>query len=66
MWSYMVRGHHPKYTAPIVDKARVTTRLSKEVTNKLSKAKTAAKKNFIKNNISATATIIKSSANLAQ
>lgn len=54
MWSYAVRGHHPKYTAPIVDKARVSTRLSKEVTNKLLLSKTKAKKNFVKNNISAT------------
>jgi outer membrane receptor for monomeric catechols len=54
MWSYLVRGSHPKYTAPIVDRGRVTTRLSKVVLNKLVKAKVAAKKNFIKSNISAT------------
>lgn len=54
MWSYQVKGHHPRYTAPIVDKAQVNTRLSKEVSDAMQRQKTAARKNFIKTNISAT------------
>lgn len=26
-WSYLVKGTHPKYTAPVVEKAKVATRL---------------------------------------
>ena len=25
-WSYLVKGTHPKYTAPVVDKPKVATR----------------------------------------
>jgi len=59
MWSYAVRGNMPKYTAPIVDKARVNTRLSREVQEQLKSAHSkTGKKNFIKTNISATKSYI--------
>jgi len=51
-WSYLVKGTHPKYTAPIVDKAKVNTRLAKEMQLQLSQSKNQARrKNFIRKNI---------------
>merc|ERR1711862_1059326 len=34
-WSYLVRGTHPKYRAPVADKPKVATRLSKDVQMRL-------------------------------
>jgi len=51
-WSYLVRGTHPKYSAPVVDKSKITTRLSKSVQDHM--AATSAlrrRKNFIRENI---------------
>ncbi|CAD7936763.1 unnamed protein product [Amoebophrya sp. A120] len=53
MWSYMVKGLHPKYIAPVVDKPRVSTRLSRDLASQLGH-RNEKKKNFIKTNISAT------------
>merc|ERR1711953_934069 len=51
-WSYLVRGTHPKYSAPVADKPKVGTRLSKDVQNALAKAQAKRKrKNFIRDNI---------------
>lgn len=53
MWSYVVKGMHPKYSAPVVDKAKVSTRISKELQQQLMHTR-SRKKNFIRTNISAT------------
>merc|ERR1719229_2124975 len=51
-WSYLVRGTHPKYSAPVADKPKVITRLSKEAQQELQKnAQTRRRKNFIKENM---------------
>lgn len=51
-WSYIVKGTHPKYTAPVADKPTVETRLSKEVLQKQAVAHAnRRKKNFIRNNM---------------
>jgi len=50
-WSYQVRGTHPKYSAPVADKPKVATRLSKEVQQELAKATSKRKKNFIRDNM---------------
>jgi len=56
-WSYLVKGTHPKYTAPVVDKAKVNTRLAKDVQLQLTQSRTQAKrKNFIRKNIAMTLT----------
>eukprot|EP00927_Polykrikos_kofoidii_P033789 TRINITY_DN28631_c0_g1_i1.p1 TRINITY_DN28631_c0_g1~~TRINITY_DN28631_c0_g1_i1.p1 ORF type:complete len:1661 (+),score=302.97 TRINITY_DN28631_c0_g1_i1:478-4983(+) len=55
-WSYMVRGTHPKYTAPVVDKPRVATRLSKDMQQKMATAQASRRrKNFIRDNMQAPA-----------
>jgi len=55
-WSYLVRGTHPKYSAPVADKPRVVTKLSKDVQNQMAQAQAQRrKKNFIRDNISGTA-----------
>merc|ERR1712107_262259 len=52
-WSYLVRGTHPKYTAPIVDKPKVATRLTKEVQQQMQQNQQARKnKNLIRENMS--------------
>jgi hypothetical protein len=52
-WSYLVKGTHPKYSAPVADKAKVVTRLSKDVHQKSKDAAAERrKKNFIRDNIS--------------
>jgi len=51
-WSYLVRGTHPKYTAPVADKPKVATRISKDVAQELQKnAQARRKKNFIRDNM---------------
>lgn len=50
-WSYLVKGTHPKYTAPVVEKAKVATRLTKEMEMQLAKASQSRRKNFIKENM---------------
>jgi hypothetical protein len=51
-WSYLIKGTHPKYSAPIADKPTVETRLSKEVLQKQAAAQASRrKKNFIRNNM---------------
>lgn len=51
-WSYLVRGTHPKYSAPVADKPKVSTRLSKEHQEALAKAThQRKKKNFIRDNM---------------
>ncbi|CAK9109555.1 unnamed protein product [Durusdinium trenchii] len=47
-WSYLVKGTHPKYTAPVVEKPKVATRLTKEMEMQLAKASQSRRKNFIK------------------
>merc|ERR1719229_1914927 len=55
-WSYLVRGTHPKYSAPVADKPKVATRLSKEHQEALAKAHSQRrKKNFIRENMATTA-----------
>jgi len=55
MWSFLVRGYHPKYQAPVCDTAKVDTRISNELARKLNHSKTGStQKNFIRSNISAT------------
>jgi hypothetical protein len=54
-WSYLVRGTHPKYSAPVADKPKVATRLSKEHQEALAKAHSQRRrKNFIRENMSST------------
>eukprot|EP00931_Biecheleriopsis_adriatica_P036216 TRINITY_DN2086_c0_g1_i7.p1 TRINITY_DN2086_c0_g1~~TRINITY_DN2086_c0_g1_i7.p1 ORF type:complete len:2928 (-),score=554.29 TRINITY_DN2086_c0_g1_i7:9-8792(-) len=51
-WSYMVKGTHPKYTAPVIDKPKVATRLSQDMQKELAKATSQRRrKNFIKDNM---------------
>merc|ERR1740121_1579087 len=51
-WSYLVRGTHPKYSAPVADKPKVATRHSKEVLQEMAKNQQARKKkNFIRDNM---------------
>jgi len=51
-WSYAVRGAHPKYSAPVADKPKVATRLSKDMQQELAKATSQRrKKNFIQKNM---------------
>jgi len=51
-WSYLVRGTHPKYSAPVADKPKVATRHSKEVLQEMQKNQQARKKkNFIRDNM---------------
>jgi len=51
-WSYLVKGTHPKYSAPVADKAKVITRLSKDVQQSVSQAAAIRKKkNFIRDNM---------------
>lgn len=50
-WSYLVKGTHPKYTAPVVEKPKVATRLTKEMEMQLAKASQSRRKNFIKENM---------------
>jgi hypothetical protein len=53
-WSYRVRGTHPKYTAPVADKAKVTTRLSKDVQQHMAQSQAVRRgKNFIRDNMQA-------------
>jgi len=52
-WSYLVKGTHPKYSAPVADKAKVITRLSRDVQQTVSQAAAIRrKKNFIRDNMS--------------
>lgn len=58
-WSYKVRGTHPKYSAPVADKAKVTTRLPKEVQQVMAQAQAARRgKNFIRDNMQAKSTAL--------
>lgn len=57
MWSYVVKGTHPKYEAPVVDKPRVNTRISRELREQLG-GRGKQRKNFIKTNISATKSLM--------
>mmetsp|Transcript_20679 Transcript_20679/g.39293 ORF Transcript_20679/g.39293 Transcript_20679/m.39293 type:complete len:2902 (+) Transcript_20679:155-8860(+) len=51
-WSYLVRGTHPKYSAPVADRPKVVTRLSKDVQQRSSEATaTRRKRNFIRDNM---------------
>jgi hypothetical protein len=51
-WSYLVKGTHPKYSAPVADKAKVVTRLSRDVQQTVSQAAAIRrKKNFIRDNM---------------
>jgi len=51
-WSYLVKGTHPKYAAPVADKAKVVTRLSKDVQQSVAHAASIRKKkNFIRDNM---------------
>lgn len=51
-WSYLVKGTHPKYSAPVADKPKVATRLSKDMQQELAKATSQRRrKNFIKENL---------------
>jgi len=51
-WSYLVRGTHPKYSAPVADKPKVATRLSKDMQQELAKATSQRrKKNFLRENM---------------
>merc|ERR1712157_314168 len=51
-WSYLVKGTHPKYSAPVADKAKVENRLSKDVQQRVSQAASIRKKkNFIRDNM---------------
>jgi len=51
-WSYMVKGTHPKYSAPVADRPKVLTRLSKDVQQHVAQAAAVRrKKNFIHDNI---------------
>merc|ERR1719440_741626 len=51
-WSYLVKGTHPKYSAPVADKAKVVTRLSRNVQQAVSQATAIRrKKNFIRDNM---------------
>jgi hypothetical protein len=51
-WSYLVKGTHPKYSAPVADKAKVVTRLSRDVQQSVSQAAAIRrKKNFIRDNM---------------
>lgn len=53
-WSYLVKGKHPHYAAPVADKAKVNTRLSKEMQAQLQQAsKPNRKKNFLRSNMQA-------------
>jgi hypothetical protein len=54
-WSYLVKGTHPRYAAPVADKPKVNTRLTKEMQAQLQQAsKPNRKKNFLRNNMQAT------------
>jgi len=51
-WSYNVKGTHPKYSAPVADKPKVNTRLSKDMQRQLAQASSNRwKRNFIRSNI---------------
>eukprot|EP00929_Paragymnodinium_shiwhaense_P088700 TRINITY_DN49010_c0_g1_i1.p1 TRINITY_DN49010_c0_g1~~TRINITY_DN49010_c0_g1_i1.p1 ORF type:complete len:2929 (-),score=783.00 TRINITY_DN49010_c0_g1_i1:108-8894(-) len=51
-WSYMVRGTHPKYTAPVAHAPKVENRLSKERLQQMAQAKASRqRKNFIRDNM---------------
>lgn len=51
-WSYLVRGTHPKYSAPVVDRPKVATRLAREVHQEMQRNTQARrKKNFIRENM---------------
>jgi hypothetical protein len=51
-WSYLVKGTHPKYSAPVVEKAKVSTRLTRDMEEQLKQASTTRrKKNFIRSNM---------------
>mmetsp|Transcript_76352 Transcript_76352/g.221693 ORF Transcript_76352/g.221693 Transcript_76352/m.221693 type:complete len:2886 (+) Transcript_76352:129-8786(+) len=51
-WSYLVKGTHPKYSAPVADKPKVATRLSKDVAQEMQRNQQARrKKNFIRDNM---------------
>jgi hypothetical protein len=51
-WSYLVKGTHPKYSAPVAEKAKVITRLSRDVQQTVSQAAAIRrKKNFIRDNM---------------
>jgi len=51
-WSYLVRGTHPKYSAPVAEKPKVAIRLSKDVQNALAQATSQRRrKNFIRDNM---------------
>merc|ERR1719161_2536405 len=53
-WSYLVKGTHPRYAAPVADKPKVNTRLTKEMQQQLAQAsKPNRKKNFLRNNMQA-------------
>lgn len=49
-WTYEIRGSHPQYKIPEVGGGRIANRLSKDVVRAL-KAKQAAKKNFLRENL---------------
>lgn len=51
-WSYQVRGTHPKYSAPVADRPKVVTRLSKDVQQRSSEnTASRRKRNFIRDNM---------------
>lgn len=51
-WSYLVRGTHPKYSAPVAHTPKVATRLTKEVQQEMQKNTQARRrKNFIRDNM---------------
>merc|ERR1719229_2115676 len=51
-WSYLVKGTHPKYSAPVADKPKVATRLSKDMQQELAKATAQRRrKNFLRENM---------------
>lgn len=55
-WSYLVRGTHPKYSAPVAEKPKVATRLSKDMQQELAKATSQRrKKNFLRENMTGSA-----------
>lgn len=57
-WSYLVKGTHPKYSAPVVEKPKVATRLSKDVAQEMQKNQQARrKKNFIRDNMGGAAAL---------
>ena len=55
-WTYEIRGSHPQYKIPEVGGGRIKNKLSADVVRQM-KAKQAAKKNFLKENLRTTQNI---------